>query len=71
MGVTEVYRPVWAIGTGKTATSDQAQEAHQYIRSLIDGLYGTDLADSVRILYGGSFKPANVAEKAERSSLHF
>jgi len=56
------YEPVWAIGTGKTATKDQAQEAHKYIRSLIDGLYGTALADSVRILYGGSVKPANVAE---------
>jgi len=56
------YEPVWAIGTGKTATSDQAQEAHKYIRSLIDGLFSTALADSVRILYGGSVKPANVAE---------
>ncbi len=56
------YEPVWAIGTGKTATSDQAQEAHQYIRSLIDDVFGTALADSVRILYGGSVKPANVTE---------
>jgi len=56
------YEPVWAIGTGKTATSDQAQEAHKYIRSLIEGLFGTALAESVRILYGGSVKPANVAE---------
>ena len=56
------YEPVWAIGTGKTATSDQAQETHKYIRSLIDGIFGTDLAGSVRILYGGSVKPANVAE---------
>jgi len=56
------YEPVWAIGTGKTATSDQAQEVHQYIRSLIDNVFGTALADSVRILYGGSVKPANVTE---------
>ena len=56
------YEPVWAIGTGKTATSGQAQEAHQYIRSLIDANFGTALADSVRILYGGSVKPANVSE---------
>ncbi len=56
------YEPVWAIGTGKTATKDQAQEAHKYIRSLIDGVFGTALADSVRILYGGSVKPANVTE---------
>ena len=56
------YEPVWAIGTGKTATNDQAQEAHKYIRSLIEGLFGTTLAESIRILYGGSVKPANVSE---------
>jgi len=56
------YEPVWAIGTGKTATRDQAQEAHKYIRSLIEGLFGASLAESVRILYGGSVKPANVSE---------
>jgi triosephosphate isomerase len=56
------YEPVWAIGTGKTATSDQAQETHKYIRSLVNDIFGAALADSVRILYGGSVKPANVAE---------
>ena len=56
------YEPVWAIGTGKTATTDQAQEAHKHIRSLIDGSFGSALADSVRILYGGSVKPANASE---------
>jgi triosephosphate isomerase len=56
------YEPVWAIGTGKTATSDQAQEAHKYIRSLISDMFGAALADAVRILYGGSVKPANVSE---------
>ena len=56
------YEPVWAIGTGKTATSDQAQEAHKYIRSLVNDVFGAALADSVRILYGGSVKPTNVAE---------
>ena len=56
------YEPVWAIGTGKTATNDQAQEAHTYLRSLIEGLVGTTLAESVRILYGGSVKPANASE---------
>lgn len=55
------YEPVWAIGTGKTAGKEQAQEAHQYIRSLIASVFGTALADSVRILYGGSVKPDNVA----------
>lgn len=56
------YEPVWAIGTGKTATKDQAQEAHQYIRSLIEGGYGNTLAQSTRILYGGSVKPDNITE---------
>jgi triosephosphate isomerase len=54
------YEPVWAIGTGKTATEEQAQEAHQYIRSLIRELFGDDLSGSMRILYGGSVKPANI-----------
>ena len=56
------YEPVWAIGTGKTATKEQAQEAHQYIRSLIDQNVDKTLAQSVRILYGGSVKPNNVTE---------
>lgn len=54
------YEPVWAIGTGKTATEEQAQEAHQYIRSLVEELYGNTLSDSIRILYGGSVKPENI-----------
>ena len=56
------YEPVWAIGTGKTATSAQAQEAHQYVRGLIEKTFGKDLAAGLRILYGGSVKPANVHE---------
>jgi triosephosphate isomerase len=56
------YEPVWAIGTGKTATSDQAQEAHRYIRDLLEKGLGKAAADAVRILYGGSVKPDNVAE---------
>ena len=56
------YEPVWAIGTGKTATSAQAQEAHRFIRSLIEGLFGSALAVGIRILYGGSVKPDNVSE---------
>jgi triosephosphate isomerase len=55
------YEPVWGIGTGKTATEEQAQEAHQYIRSLIQELFGDTLSGSMRILYGGSVKPANIA----------
>jgi triosephosphate isomerase len=56
------YEPVWAIGTGKTATKEQAQEAHQYIRSLIEQNIDKTLAQSMRILYGGSVKPDNVAD---------
>ena len=56
------YEPVWAIGTGKTATSAQAQEAHAFIRKLATDLYEKDIADGLRILYGGSVKPANVDE---------
>ena len=55
------YEPVWAIGTGKTATDDQAQEAHRFIRSLVEKNFGKSLSDSVRILYGGSVKPDNIA----------
>lgn len=56
------YEPVWAIGTGKTATRDQAQEAHAFIRDLLRKLYGGQQADATRILYGGSVKPSNIAE---------
>jgi triosephosphate isomerase (TIM) len=56
------YEPVWAIGTGKTATPAQAQEAHAFIRSLLAEVGGKDAADAVRIQYGGSMKPANAAE---------
>ncbi len=53
------YEPVWAIGTGKTATDDQAEEIHAYIRSLIAEKYGDKVADDTTILYGGSCKPSN------------
>ncbi len=56
------YEPIWAIGTGKTATPAEAQEAHQYIRSLLIGIYGKELAEKVRIQYGGSVKPENAEE---------
>ncbi|MFN5639286.1 MAG: triose-phosphate isomerase family protein, partial [Akkermansiaceae bacterium] len=56
------YEPVWAIGTGVTATSDQAQEAHAFVRSLISDLYGSESASKIRIQYGGSVKPDNAAE---------
>ncbi|MGC4014584.1 MAG: triose-phosphate isomerase [Luteolibacter sp.] len=56
------YEPVWAIGTGVTATSEQAQEAHAFVRSVIADIYGADTAAKVRIQYGGSVKPNNAAE---------
>lgn len=58
--VVIAYEPVWAIGTGKTATTEQAQEAHGFIRKLIEELYEKGVAEQLRILYGGSVKPANV-----------
>ena len=56
------YEPVWAIGTGKTATPAQAQEVHKLIRSLLINMYDEELAAKVRIQYGGSVKPDNIAE---------
>lgn len=56
------YEPVWAIGTGKTATADQAQDMHAHIRSVIAEKYGKEIADNTSILYGGSCKPSNAAE---------
>lgn len=60
--VVIAYEPVWAIGTGVTATPDQAQEMHAYIRTLITERYGKDVADASLILYGGSCNAANAAE---------
>ena len=56
------YEPVWAIGTGETATADQAQEMHAFIRKTISDKYGYDVAQNVSILYGGSCKPSNAKE---------
>ena len=56
------YEPVWAIGTGVTASSEQAQDAHAFVRSLVAELYGDEIASKVRIQYGGSVKPGNAAE---------
>lgn len=53
------YEPVWAIGTGKTATDDQAEEMHAFIRSVIEEKYGKEVAENTSILYGGSCKPSN------------
>ena len=56
------YEPVWAIGTGETASPEQAQEMHQYIRSLLSEKLGDEVSQKIRILYGGSMKPANAEE---------
>ena len=56
------YEPVWAIGTGLTATPDQAQEMHKYIRGLVEEKYGSGISGDTTILYGGSCKPSNAAE---------
>ena len=61
-GMVIAYEPVWAIGTGKTATSQQAQEVHHYIRGLLEKMAGRETAQAVRIQYGGSVKPENTAE---------
>ena len=56
------YEPVWAIGTGRTASPEQAQDAHRFTREVIGELFGEDVASRIRIQYGGSVKPANTAE---------
>jgi triosephosphate isomerase len=56
------YEPVWAIGTGRNATAAQAQEVHAFIRTELEQLFGKAIAQKIRILYGGSMKPANAAE---------
>ena len=56
------YEPVWAIGTGLTASPEQAQEMHKYIRGLVEARYGKECADDLTILYGGSCKPSNARE---------
>jgi triosephosphate isomerase (TIM) len=59
-GIIIAYEPVWAIGTGQTATDDQAQEAHLHIRDFVGELYNKEISNKVRILYGGSVKPENI-----------
>lgn len=67
--VVIAYEPIWAIGTGKTATSDQAQETIHQIRVTLEKLYGQSVANMVRIQYGGSVKPDNVKELLEKSDI--
>ncbi|WNR44835.1 triose-phosphate isomerase [Paenibacillus roseipurpureus] len=60
--VVIAYEPIWAIGTGKSSTAEDAQDVIGYIRTLVSGLYGAGVAEAVRIQYGGSVKPNNIAE---------
>ncbi len=63
------YEPVWAIGTGKTATPEQAQEAHAYVRKQFAGIYGPAAGAAIRILYGGSVKPDNATALMEKPDI--
>lgn len=63
------YEPVWAIGTGKTATPETAEESHKFIRGLINAKYGSRIADTTRILYGGSVKADNIAELIKKENI--
>jgi triosephosphate isomerase (TIM) len=63
------YEPVWAIGTGKVATPEQAEEAHAYVRKELSNLYDTTTSESISILYGGSVKPDNVASLMEKPNI--
>lgn len=63
------YEPVWAIGTGKTATPEQAQEVHAYIRQLLSKLFGAEVSQAVRIQYGGSVTPENIAALIAKSDI--
>lgn len=63
------YEPVWAIGTGKTATSEQAEEAHAYIRGQLTEIFNQDVANRIIILYGGSVKPSNIKELLEKENV--
>ena len=63
------YEPVWAIGTGETASPEQAQEMHAFVRELFAKEYGNEVADAISILYGGSVKPANAKEIFSKSDV--
>jgi triosephosphate isomerase len=67
--VVIAYEPVWAIGTGKTASKEQAQEAHAFIRGVLEQIYEKNVAEQTRILYGGSVKPTNVDELMAQSDI--
>ncbi len=68
-GIVIAYEPIWAIGTGKTATSDQANEVCKFIRETVAGQFGKEAAEKVRIQYGGSVKPSTIAELMGKSDV--
>ena len=63
------YEPVWAIGTGRTASADDAQEMNGYIREVVEELYGSQVAGGVSILYGGSVNPSNIKELMSKEDI--
>ena len=67
--VVIAYEPIWAIGTGKTATAEQANDVIAYVREVVKGLYGEEISEEVRIQSGGSVKPSNVAEIMNQSDI--
>ncbi|MHC1720296.1 MAG: triose-phosphate isomerase [Clostridiaceae bacterium] len=67
--IVVAYEPIWAIGTGKTATDSQANEAIAYIRSVIGSMYGSEAAETVRIQYGGSVKPSTIKGQMEQPDI--
>ncbi|CAM3094717.1 triose-phosphate isomerase [Streptobacillus ratti] len=69
LNVVLAYEPVWAIGTGKTATAEQAQEVHAFIRNLLIDMYGSDIANEITVQYGGSMKPENALELMSQNDI--
>ena len=68
-GITLAYEPVWAIGTGLTATPEQAEAVHAFLRQVLAQIYDDDVAQAVRVQYGGSVKPDNAAELFEQDNI--
>ena len=67
--VIVAYEPVWAIGTGKTATPEMAEETHKFIRETVSAIFGGDVAGALRIQYGGSMKPENARELVAQADI--
>lgn len=68
-GVAIAYEPVWAIGTGKTATPDEARDVHLFIRDIVKGEYGEGITTDLQVIYGGSVNPANIADLMARPEI--